>query len=89
MQNGRIGIELMTAWAGGGESTEFLGERLRVLLDEADTSTDKIVALSNALAGVAAVAGDLLVLLAGLAHRTEEEVLQKIAKNYQPRDYTG
>jgi hypothetical protein len=86
MQNGRIGIELMTAWAGGGESTEFLGERLRVLLDEADTSTDKIVALSNALAGVAAVAGDLLVLLAGLAHRTEEEVLQKIAKNYQPHD---
>jgi hypothetical protein len=86
MQNGRIGIELMTAWAGGGESTEFLGERLRVLLDEADTSTDKILALSNALAGVAAVAGDLLVLLAGLAHRTEEEVLQKIAKNYQPHD---
>jgi hypothetical protein len=86
MQNGRIGIELMTAWAGGGESTEFLGERLGVLLDEADTSTDKIVALSNALAGVAAVAGDLLVLLAGLAHRTEEEVLQKIAKNYQPHD---
>jgi hypothetical protein len=83
---GRTGIELMTAWIGSDKKNDFLAERLRALLDEADTTTDKMVAVSNALAGVSAAAGDLLVWLAKLTGHSEEEVLQEIAKKYQTED---
>jgi hypothetical protein len=86
MENGQIGIELMTAWAGGGRTTDFAGERLRALLDEADTRADKAVASGKALAGVMAVAGASVSWLAQLTGRTEEEVLQEIAKKFQPQD---
>lgn len=85
-ENGRLGIELMTAWVGSARSNDFLAERLRTILDEAATTEDKFVALSNALAGVSAVATEMLLVLAGLTGRNEEEVLQEIAKKFQPED---
>jgi hypothetical protein len=86
MENGRIGVELMTAWAGGGSTTDFAAERLKALLDEEDTSADRTVALGKALVGVMAVAGELLLELSRRANCTEEEVMQEVAKRFQPRD---
>jgi hypothetical protein len=83
MENGRTGIELMTAWVGSDSNNDFLAERVRALLDEADTTTGKYVVAANALAGVAAVAAEAILVLAALTKRTEEEVLQEIAKKFQ------
>jgi len=82
---GRTGVELMTAWVGSDRNNDFPAERVRALLDEADSTTDKLVALSKAVAGMGAVAGELLLLLARVTERTEEEVLRRSRRNSSPR----
>ncbi len=84
-ENGLRGIELMTAWAGGGRSTDFFIERLKLMSDEARQDGDKegIQGFGDAFLGIAELAGYMLIRLAQLTGVTEEEVLQRIARDYQ------
>ena len=88
MENGRIGVELMTAWTGSGRTNEFFGNRVRLLVEEntPEDSPDPSAGFAKACACVAQVASNLLIRLAQVTGLSEEQVLQKIAEDFQPRD---
>ena len=72
-------VEVMTAWAGGGRSTEFLQERLADIGSRGDNRME----FARTFTGLVHVAGDLLVRLAQQTGTAEEELLQEMALRYQ------
>jgi hypothetical protein len=73
-------IELLTAWAGGGRSTDFLAERVRTISYE--QGHEGVV---RSMVGLINVSGYMLVWLSKLTGKPEEEVLQAIALNFHGR----
>jgi hypothetical protein len=73
-------IELMTAWAGGGRSTEFMVERIAKIGKEEGQE-----GFVQAFVGLVNVAGYMLVRLSQVTGKTEEELLQLIALDCEAR----
>jgi hypothetical protein len=83
MENGRIGVELMTAWSACDKSADFFSGRLSLLVkDNWDDGMQGRTGLLKASIGLADIAGLLLVWLSQQTGHTEEEVLQEIAKHF-------
>jgi hypothetical protein len=68
----------MTAWAGGGKSTDFVGERIKAIGAE-----DGIKGFARTFTGLVELNGALLVRLSELTGKTEEQLLQELALRYQ------
>lgn len=77
-KNALQAIELLTAWAGGGTSTDFLGERVK-----ATSYEEGHEGIVRSMVGLINVSGYLLVWISQLIARSEEEFLQAIALHYQ------
>jgi hypothetical protein len=73
-------VELLTAWAGGGRSTDFLGERVKAISYE--QGHEGVV---RSMAGLINVGGYILVWLSQLTGKPEEEILQTIALHFHDR----
>jgi hypothetical protein len=87
MENGRIGVELMTAWCACDKSGDFFSGRLSLLVKENwDDGMEGRTGLLKASIGLADVAGLLLVRLAQRTGHTEEEVLQEVARHFQSQE---
>jgi hypothetical protein len=87
MENGRIGVELMTAWSAGDKSNDFYTQRVQLLVDENwQHGNNGRLGLLKALVGLGNVAGLLLVWLSQQTGHIEEEVLQEVARHFHPRD---
>lgn len=87
MESGRIGVELMTAKIENGDSVDFLGERLQVLVqDHWDDGMHGRTGLLKASVGLANVANALLVLLSEKTGDSEKEILQEVARCFQPHE---
>ena len=71
-------IEFLTAWAGGGRSTDFLAERFRAMNDEEGRE-----GLIRSWAGLINVSGYMLVWISELTGKSEEEILQAISLHFQ------
>jgi hypothetical protein len=76
--SGRIGVELMTAWAAGDDSNELFAARLGALEARLGVNTGLLMAC----AGLAEVGAFLLTLLSQVLARSPEEVMQEIAKEF-------
>lgn len=84
IENGRIGIELMTAWSNCDKSLDFFSQRLALLVDEHWDDGDKGRAgFFKATLGLADVSGALLVWLARETGQTEAEILQEVARQFE------
>jgi len=79
-------IELLTAWAGSGRSSDFLAERVRAMGDEEGQE-----AFIKSWVGLIAVNGKLLTWMsqATKGEQSEEEILQALALSYQPPEASG
>jgi hypothetical protein len=71
-------IELMTAWAGGGSSTDFMIERIAKIGDE-----EGQMGYAQTFTGLTSLAGYLLMRLTQLTGKSAEELLQLIALEHQ------
>ena len=87
MENGRVGIELMTAKAESGDSVDFFNERLQALVTEHwDDGMHGRRGILQAATGLANVASVLMVLLAEQTGQTEQEILQEVARHFHSQD---
>ena len=70
----------MTAWAGGGRSTDFVVERIaKIGREEGEQG------FAQGFVGLLNLAGYMLVRLSQMTGKTEEELLQMIALEHQGR----
>lgn len=74
----RRAIELMTAWAGGGRSTDFMIERIAKIGDE-----DGQEGFAQTFTGLTNLAGYLLIRLSQHTGKSVEELLQLIALEHE------
>lgn len=87
MEHGRIGVELMTAKAGGDDSAGFLNERLQALIQEhMEDGKQGRTGLLAACVGLSNVASVLMFMLAEQTGQTEQAILQDVARYFHAQD---
>jgi len=80
-RNALQAIELLTAWAEGGTSKDFLRERVKAI-----TYDDGHEGAIQSVAGLINVSGYMLGWLSQLTGKSTEEILQVIAIHYHERE---